>query len=50
MDCQNYIESLLHRWSSARGNFAIRGAFGGTEDILMVTLGEEGRMLLASGG
>lgn len=26
------------------------GTFGGTEDTVMVTLGEEGRMLLASGG
>lgn len=49
VDCQNYTEILLHLWFSAWGNCAIQGTFGGTEDIVMVTLGEEGRMLLAPG-
>lgn len=49
VDCQNYTEILLHLWFSAGGNCAIQGTFGGTEDILMVTLGEEGRMPLAPG-
>lgn len=50
MDRPNYAEILLHQWFSASGNSATPGTFGGTRDTVMVTLGEEGRMLLASGG
>lgn len=49
VDCQNHTEILSHLWFSAPGNCAIQGTFGGTEDIVMVTLEEEGRMLLAPG-